>query len=90
MSRNTILACILALTCLLAVLLSVREGFSIPPYLSHKTKCFDCETQIERSEGADAVWKAQPAKLFSAEGDAIAQAGGQAAGGYLAKTLRYY
>ena len=59
-------------------------------YLRYKTKCFSCEDDIRRRYGNDAVWMANPSKTFTAEIDGIRQAGGDIAGGFLGKTIKYY
>lgn len=59
-------------------------------YLDHPSKCFDCEKDIIRRYGEQYAWKAQPAKSFDAELEAISQSGGDPSAGYLAKTLKYY
>ncbi len=66
----------------------IKEKFST--YLDHPSKCFDCEKDIIRRCGEEYAWKAQPAKSFDAEYEAIAQYEGDPRGGYLAKTLKYY
>ena len=65
------------------------EG-TVPQYLQHKSKCFDCEADMINRVGADGAWMANPSKTFSAEKDGIAQSGGELSGGFLAKTMKYY
>lgn len=85
-----LLYCIIALSSMLAVMFAtMRENFVTDQYLFHKSKCYDCEQHIASTEGVDAVWKAQPTKLFSAESDGVSQAG-DVSGGYLGKTLKFY
>lgn len=59
-------------------------------FVDHKSKCFDCERQIMQRCGPNYVWKAQPAKSFDAEVEGVSIMGGDPAGGFLAKTLKYY
>lgn len=69
----------------------LKEMFvSTPEYLNYKSKCFSCENQILEQQGEDAVWMANPTKSFSSEKEGVYQAGGDLAGGYLAKTMKYY
>lgn len=70
------------------VALDIYEDFST--YTDHKTKCFSCEKEMIQRCGEKCAWMAQPAKSFDAEFEAVAQAGGNLEGGYLAKTLKYY
>lgn len=63
---------------------------SVPQYLHHKSKCFDCEADMIERVGADGAWMANPSKTFSAETDGITQAGGELSGGFLGKTMKYY
>jgi hypothetical protein len=68
-----------------------RETFDqyIPEYLNHKSKCFDCEKEILNNFGEDAVWIAQPSKMFAAESEGMSQTG-TVSGGFLGKTIKYY
>ena len=72
------------------VLFQIKETFDIPEYLKHKSKCISCETQARQIYGDDGAWLANPAKTFTAEIDSIRQAGGNIAGGFLAKSVKYY
>lgn len=66
------------------------NGASVPQYLHHKSKCFDCEEDMIARHGEEGAWMANPSKTFSAETDGIAQAGGDLSGGFLGKTMKYY
>lgn len=69
----------------------LKEMFvATPEYLNYKSKCFSCEQEVLATQGEDAVWMANPTKLFAAEKDGVYQAGGDLAGGYLGKTMKYY
>jgi hypothetical protein len=72
------------------VLFQIKETFDIPEYLNHKSKCFTCETDMRNRYGDDGAWLANPSKTYSAEIDSIRQAGGNIAGGFLAKSVKYY
>jgi hypothetical protein len=63
---------------------------SVPQYLHHKSKCFDCEADMINRVGTDGAWMANPSKTFSAETDGIAQSSGDLSGGFLGKTMKYY
>lgn len=78
---------ILVLFVALAVLAPQREGY-IPEYMNYKSKCFSCEAQAIAMYGEDEAWRANPAKSFAAEREAVEQGG--PANGFLAKTLKYY
>lgn len=89
------LFCIFFFIIVLMILLTILqyEKFTpqiVPEYLYHKTKCFDCEQEIKDSLGEDAVWAAQPSKLFSTEYEGVMQSNGDIRGGFLGKTLKFY
>lgn len=66
-----------------------REGYTTPQYMHHKSKCFSCEAQAIAMYGEDEAWRANPAKSFDAEREAVAVTGDPASG-FLAKTIKYY
>ena len=70
------------------VIFDVKEAFTIPEYLHHKSKSFDAEAEMIARYGPDGAWMANPAKTFSAEAQGVAMNG--LAGGFIAKTLKYY
>lgn len=78
----------------ITILVVILSCFKVPEhyrdYLGYKSKCFSCETQIRQTYGDDAAWMANPSKTFSAETDGIRQAGGDIAGGFLGKSIKYY
>lgn len=69
------------------ILLDVKETF-LPEYLSHKTKCFDCENQARSIYGDDGAWRAQPTKSFASEQQGFDMYG--EIGGFIGKTMKYY
>ena len=69
------------------VTLDMREKYTT--HLDHKTKCFDCESDMIARCGAGCAWRAQPAKSFDAEFDLL-QRNGDIEAGFGAKTLKYY
>lgn len=73
---------------ILKVVFDITEKF-IPEYLHHKSKCYDCEKDILQRYGPNAVWMAQPSKLYSAEQSGIYQKD-DISGGYIGKTIKYY
>lgn len=70
------------------VIFDVKEAFTVPEYLHHKSRCFDCESQMIAQHGQEGAWMANPAKTFSAESQGVAMGGLE--GGFIAKTMKYY
>lgn len=85
-----LIICFVCVIFLFVVLGLLQQERFTQEYMNHKTKCFNCEQDIMARLGEDAVWFAQPAKVFDVETEGIAQAGGDMSGGFLAKTLKYY
>ena len=81
---------ILTILIIAKVYFDIKEQFAIAQYLHHKSSCFDCEKDMINRYGVDGAWMANPSKTFSAEQDGIRQAGGNIAGGFLGKTMKYY
>ena len=81
----TIIFCILSL---LHIYETFCGGDRIPEYLKHKSKCYDCETDIRQRYGEESVWRAQPSKMFSAEQQGVDMYGEE--GGFVGKTIKYY
>lgn len=79
---------VLFLLSLMKTAFSMSEGYQ--EYLKYKSKCFDCEKQMIQIYGENGAWLANPAKSFSAEKEAVMQAGEDISNGFLAKTLRWY
>lgn len=88
MSVTIIIFLIIVVFLLIGVSLNIYEKYT--SYTDHKTKCFDCETDVIKRCGVKAAWMAQPAKSFDAEREAISQTDGRIEGGFMAKTLKYY
>jgi hypothetical protein len=83
-----ILFIIIVLLLSIKVALVVTEYFDVPEYLKHKTKCYSCETDIRKRYGMDAIWFAQPSKLYSGEQQGVDMYGEE--GGFIGKTIKYY
>jgi hypothetical protein len=81
-----IAAFIIIIVCIFTIKFK-KEKF-LPEYLSHKSRCFDCEKQFLNMYGEDSAWRGQQSKMFSAEQQGVDMYG--EAGGFIGKTMKYY
>lgn len=76
------------LAVLAKVIFDVKEAFTVPEYLHHKSRCFDCEADMIGRYGQEGAWMANPSKTFSAEAQGVATGGLE--GGFIGKSIKYY